>query len=232
MPWQSDPDERAAMALNDLPAFPLFLGIEPDLLPHRPARRFAAGQQVYQRDDPGGEVFFLRQGQLLAAYLTEDGREIVFGQIGPGSHFGEIAALDGKARSLAVYARTAAECFVMSAAELRGLIDSQPLVRERILQHLTAMVRRLTARAWEGSALTVAERVQGHLAALALAQGAFRPGGVLDKAPTHAELAASLGVNREAVSRAMSTLARQGAIAGGRGRIEILLPDLLLAGRG
>lgn len=215
--------------LTDLSGFPLFAGIDPNLLPRKAARRFAAGQQVYQREDPGTEVFFLREGQLLAAYLTEDGREIVFGQIQPGHHFGEIAALDGGPRSLAIYARTAAECFVLTAAEFRGLIDSQPLVRQRVLEHLASLVRRLTARAWEGSALTVAERVQGHLAALALAKGVFKPGGVVENAPTHADLAASLGVNREAVSRAMSALARQGAISGGRGRIVILQPDLLLS---
>ncbi|GHC64733.1 Crp/Fnr family transcriptional regulator [Neogemmobacter tilapiae] len=220
------------MSFTELSAFPLFQGIDPALLPRRPARRFVAGQQVYQRDDPGGDVFFLGRGQLLAVYLAEDGREIVFGQMQPGSHFGEIAALDGGGRSLAIYARSAAECFVLTGPEFRALLDSQPLVRERMLQHLAAMVRRLTARAWQGSALTVAERVQGHLAALALALGVFRAGGVLEKAPTHAELAASLGVNREAVSRAMSALARSGAISGGRGRIVILQPDLLLSGRG
>ena len=51
---------------------------------------------------------------------------------------------------------------------------------------------------------------------------------MLDPAPSHGLIAAHVGANREAVSRALSALARQGIVQTGRASIRILRPDGLV----
>lgn len=52
---------------------------------------------------------------------------------------------------------------------------------------------------------------------------------MIDNAPTHAEIAATIGSNREMVSRIMSSLAKRGAIKTARQKIELLDPKVLTA---
>jgi CRP-like cAMP-binding protein len=50
---------------------------------------------------------------------------------------------------------------------------------------------------------------------------------LLADAPTHAGIAASIGANRETVSRTMTRLGRKGLVRTARQKIEIRDPDAL-----
>ncbi len=219
-------------ALPALCDFPLFADLDRerlrDLVPDRPSRRYEPGQLFFERHEPTREVYFLRTGRILAVYWTEDGREIVFSRMPVGSYFGEISALDDSARSLAVYAQVRCEAFVLSQAEFLTLIENEPVVRMRILKNLTGMVRRLTERNYQTTSFSVEQRVKSYLVALALEAGQFIAGGTIQTVPTHAEIAGSIGANREAVSRAMSQLKRDGVIDSGRQRLRVLEPGALI----
>jgi len=88
-------------------------------------------------------------------------------------------------------------------------------------------VRSLTMRNMELTTFSVEQRVVSYLIALAMARGQLEEGGLLDDAPTHAEIAASIGANREMVSRTMTRLGRKGLVRTARQKIEILDPDAL-----
>ena len=66
-----------------------------------------------------------------------------------------------------------------------------------------------------------------YLLRLAEEQSKLSKGAVIDNAPTHAEIAGSIGANREMVSRAISKLAKSGVIKSSRQKIEILDPEAL-----
>lgn len=154
---------------------------------------------------------------------------MIFTRFALGDHFGELAALDQGERSLAVVARSEATVLTIPGAAFRLLFDQVPALRWRIAQGLVARIRTLTARNLELTTYSVEQRVASYLFGLAVDRDQLRAGGVIAEAPTHAEIAATIGSNREMVSRVMSGLARRGAIRTARKRIELLDPKVLAA---
>lgn len=184
-------------------------------------------QTIFDQEDDSHDLYFLLSGALIAVFWTTQGREIVFSRFPIGAYFGELAAFDGTPRSLAVVAKTDAQVLVMKRQSFLQLFNDVPLVRDRITENLVARIRTLTERNMEMTTLSVEERVGKYLLRLAAEHGKLMQGGVIENAPTHSEIAASIGANREMVSRSISKLSKHGVIKSSRQKIEILDPDAL-----
>lgn len=210
---------------------PLFRGIRPadidglDL--QLTERRLGPWEILFNQQDTTTDVHFLVGGELVALFWTPEGREVIFGRIGPGSYVGEIAALDEGPRSLAVLARREASILSMPGPVFRALFDRVPTLRWRVTRDLVSRVRGLTARHLELATYTVERRVTSYLVMLAIDRGQMMVGGVIADAPTHADIAAWIGSNREMVSRSLKSLTEKGLLRVSRRRIEILDPDRL-----
>lgn len=191
--------------------------------------QYHQGQIILGQDDTSGDVFFLAEGRLLAVTWTEDGREIIFSAMAEGSYFGELTALDGGSRSLCVYARTPCHLAVIPGPVFCRLMDEDAGFRAKVLRDLTARIRALTERNFQLMTFSVPERVKAFILRRAAEQGCLTPGSVLAEFPTHAEIAARIGANREAVSRSLSALAQAGIIASRRGSLTLLSPEDLLS---
>ena len=210
---------------------PLFDGLSPadfDGIPLNVSeQKLAAWQTVFDQQDPSFDLYFLLSGSILAVFWTDEGREIVFSRFPQGAYFGELAALDGIPRSLAVFAKTESRVLSLRRDSFLAMFNNVPVVRERITQQLVARIRTLTERNMEMTTMSVEQRVGTYLLRLAAEHGKLSSGAVIDNAPTHAEIAGSIGANREMVSRSISKLVKRGAIKSSRQRIEILDPDAL-----
>jgi CRP-like cAMP-binding protein len=210
---------------------PLFQGLVPADLAgmdlQLAERRLRPWELLFNQQDGGTDVHFLLSGELVALYWTPEGREVIFSRIGPGSYIGEIAALDEGSRSLAVVARGGATLVSLPGVVFRSLFDRLPLVRWRVTRDLVARIRGLTARHLELATCSVEERVGSYIMRLALDRGQMCPGGIIQAAPTHADIAASIGSNREMVSRSLKVLASKGIVRVGRRQIVLLDPDRL-----
>jgi len=197
--------------------------IEPSLR----RRRFDEGQLILERGEPGETVHFVLSGRVLAVHWTQSGREIVYSDIGPGNAFGELSVLSGAPRSLSLYARSACTLLEMPGPLLLELIETQPPVRQAIMTHLVRQVHALTERVHGLTSLSVEERLRAYLLRAALEQGALESGQVLRDLPTHAGIANIIGANREAISRSLAKLSREGVIESGRQFLRILRPEAL-----
>ncbi len=186
-----------------------------------------AGQKVFEQEDATQDVHFLLSGSLLAVFWTDQGREIVFSRFPVGAYFGELAALDGTARSLTVVARSKTTVLAMRRESFLQLFNNVPVVRKRITDDLVQKIRSLTARNMEMTTLPVEDRVRMYILRLAMDQSKLTKGAVIEDAPTHAEIAGSIGANREMVSRSISKFVKRGIIKSARQKIEILDPDAL-----
>jgi CRP/FNR family cyclic AMP-dependent transcriptional regulator len=196
------------------------------------ARHFDQGQLIISYDDASHDVYFVLQGVAIAAYWTDEGKEIAYAHIGAGEQFGELSALDGQPRSLSIYAKVSTDTLVLPEKMLHDLIDRDPVFRQKILSDLVGRVRDLTRRINDLTSLSVTDRVRGLLVRLALESQVFVPNGQLTDPPTHAEIGNYVGANREAVSRVLSQLNRDGVIASGRQSITLVRPEALLVGEG
>ncbi|MBL9050160.1 MAG: Crp/Fnr family transcriptional regulator [Tabrizicola sp.] len=220
----------AELLSHDLPLFDGltpedFNGIEVPVT----ERLFAPWSILFNQEDKTRDVHFLLSGTLMALYWTAEGREVIFTRFVTGAYFGELAALDGGERSLAVVARSEVSVLTISGATFRALFDQVPTLRWRITRDLVSRIRTLTAKNLELTTYSVEQRVASFLVGLAVERGQLCSGGRIEDAPTHAEIAASIGSNREMVSRVMSGLSRKGAIKSSRQLIELLDPRALTA---
>lgn len=219
------------MPTQKLLPLPLFADLEAsalDRLSLRPLHRtLDAGQTVFNRDDPSRDVCFVIAGRLLCVLWTNEGKEIQFSRIAAGTYFGELSAIDAQPRSLAVYAQTRSEILVLSASDFQKILDAVPLVNRRVMQDLVQRVRALTNRLHQSTSHSVEQRVRAYLAKLTLESGNVGGDGFFDT-PSHAEIANSIGANREAVTRAIAAMKRDGVLETGRQRLRILLPDQLM----
>lgn len=212
----------------NLPLFAEVTAKDLDGIPlHITELKLAAWQTLFDQHEVSHDIYFLLSGALLAVFWTEEGREIVFTRFPAGAYFGELAALDSTPRSLAVFAKTDARILLLKQESFLQLFNTVPVIRERIVHQLVARIRSLTERNMEMTTLSVEKRVGIYLLRLAAEHGKLSKGGIIQNAPTHAEIAGSIGANREMVSRSISKLAKRGAIRPARQRIEILDPDVL-----
>src|SRR6059058_3789203 len=65
-------------------------------------RSFPAGVRVFHEGDHSDACYLVRSGDLRVTREHSDGRAIALATLGPGDIFGELAMLDGQARSASV----------------------------------------------------------------------------------------------------------------------------------
>ena len=222
-----------AACFATLLSLPLFEGVDAaavTMLNLRPSIRVIdSGRTLFDRHDRSFDVYFLVSGDMNCVLWTGAGKEFVFSSVKPGSYFGELSAIDGKPRLLAVYARSPSEVVILSRRDFLRLLEAVPSITSRVLRNLVALVRRLTDRLHQSSACSVDERVRAYLANLASESRHTGESGFF-RVPSHAEIANAVGANREAVTRAMSHLNKSGILESGRRRVRFLLPTELLRG--
>lgn len=187
-------------------------------------RSYGQDELMIAHGDTSRDVFFIQEGRARVTLYSENGREVSYGDIGPGDIFGELAGIDGEARSASVVALEATRAARLSQAAFRDLVASHPVFAWALLQHLSALVRRLTSRVYEFSTLFVRERLILELLRRAKEVEQVDGQVYISPAPTHFELAATISTHREAVSREMSTFAKCGLIE--RHGSRLVLRDL------
>ncbi|KAF0128015.1 MAG: Crp/Fnr family transcriptional regulator [Methylocystaceae bacterium] len=100
------------MSLFD--GIPFFVGLDPtrgeQLARHCVRRRYAEHELVLDFDDPSTDVYFIVSGDVRVLIRTAAGKEMIFGDFGPGKFFGEMAAVDGAKRSANVTALGCCVC--------------------------------------------------------------------------------------------------------------------------
>jgi CRP/FNR family transcriptional regulator, cyclic AMP receptor protein len=176
------------------------------------ARFYRHNEMIISHGDRGSDVFFLLEGRARVTLFSEDGREIAYRDIEPSEIFGELAGIDGKARSASVVALGKARAARLPGAAFREFVSSHPTFAWMLLEHLSVQLRRMTERVFEVSTLVVRKRLILELLRRAEEIEPIDGEISINPAPTHFELAAKISTHREAVSREMSTLAKRGLI--------------------
>ncbi len=191
-------------------------------------RRFPNDTRVFHEGDPGDACFIVRTGSCRVTREHPDGRAITLANLGPGAIFGELAMLDGEARSASVEATEDTDLLALPASDMRSLIRENPGMAEKLVVALTRRLREANERIARQSFQTVPSRVAGVLDQL-LAEDRVSPSvrdGVTIRL-RQSDLAQLAGTSRESVSRFLATLERAGVVQVGRGRVTILEPDRL-----
>src|SRR5881396_3837682 len=89
-------------------------------------RSYPRGVRVFHEGDSSDACYIVRSGDLRVTREHSDGRAIALASLGPGDFFGELAMLDGKARSASVEALSDGELLALPAGEVRALLARHP----------------------------------------------------------------------------------------------------------
>jgi CRP-like cAMP-binding protein len=128
-----------ASALQKVPLFSSLSGKElKKLTPLFQERSFGAGHVIAEEGQQGLSFFIIESG---TATVTAHGEPRA--TLGPGSHFGEIGALDPGPRVATVTAETDLTAYMLSAWDLRQVIREDAAVAAGIIEGLVRIVRRL-----------------------------------------------------------------------------------------
>lgn len=174
---------------------------------------FDAGQMIFARGDPGTDIYLVINGRVRLSIVTAEGRELSFVHAGPGSIFGEIAALDGGPRTADAVAVGAVEAMTLSHAVLKRQMEATPALAQAAIHFLCHRLREADQQL-EAVAL---HPIEVRLARFLLGMAAQHGSGAKDKqridlGMSQSELALLLGASRPKVNAALSMLQDQGAI--------------------
>lgn len=211
--------------LRSLRSIRLFESLPADVLRKIEAacewRSYVPDESIVTDQDETCDVFFLVDGTVRVVRYALNGTKITLREDGPGTFFGEFAALDGQKRSASVEALTACLVARMNDRAFVDMLERHPAVMMALLRHVVGVARRLTGRVYEFSALGVNERIQAELLRLARLTCSNGKSATITPAPTHADIATRISTHREAVTREFSRLKKLGLIKPSRHCLEI-----------
>jgi len=184
-------------------------------------KKYAKGDTIYRRGDPGESLMILVAGRLKLAIISLKAKELVLHFAGVGEAFGEISALDGKERALNAIALEASEVFVIYTRDLLPALTAYP---HAMLEIVRLLCEKLRARAslLEDRTLEMRARVARGLLRLAQQLGRRRKDGIhLQLTVSQEELGNYVGLARANVSRQLGQLKHAKAIRIDGARIVI-----------
>jgi CRP/FNR family transcriptional regulator, cyclic AMP receptor protein len=176
--------------------------------------QFEPDQMIFSRGDPGRELFLVLEGRIRLSVLSSEGRELSFDLAGPGHVFGEIAALDGGARTAGATAITRVLAMTLPREVILELIERNPKLATAAIRFLCLRLRETDQRL-EAIAL---HRIEVRLARLLLS--ALKLQGVTPKdgeakitlGMSQSELGLLIGASRPKVNIALTVLEDMGAL--------------------
>jgi serine phosphatase RsbU (regulator of sigma subunit) len=101
----------------------------------------APGQVVFEDNAPGEMLYLVASGRVQVSKTLDGGQEHVFGEVGPGEFFGEMALLEEKPRSARVSTLTPTHLLAMSRQAFNLLIERHPAAAVTFLKVISARLR-------------------------------------------------------------------------------------------
>jgi CRP/FNR family cyclic AMP-dependent transcriptional regulator len=174
------------------------------------------GRVFYRPEDPGEQLFLMRQGRMQLYRISPEGKKLVIATLGAGALFGEMVLLGPQMHNTFAEAMEDCSIMVMSRADLERLMLNDPMIGRRILaltrKRLSDAEARLEDMAFKG----IPARLASLLLRLAAEQGGETITGL-----THQDLAETIGTYRETATQVLNDLKADGLIEIGRKRITI-----------
>ncbi|MFT3922331.1 MAG: cyclic nucleotide-binding domain-containing protein [Myxococcales bacterium] len=132
-------------ALSLLSAVPIFAAVTDERFLRRVAGFLqpvdaAAGDRLFTQGDAGDRLYLVVEGNLRV-HLDD----LELARLGPGSHVGEMALLDGEPRSAAVTAETACRFLTLTQAQFFAAIAQAPAVVKGIHATLSERIRQINS---------------------------------------------------------------------------------------
>jgi CRP-like cAMP-binding protein len=112
------------------------------------------GVYLYREGEVAAEMYFLIKGQVEIVANTDEGGEVQYAMLEPGSYFGELALLMGIRRSSSARAVTHANLFVLTKDNLRSTVAFYPQLAEKMEESLRTTLSQLSGGSGSSRTMT------------------------------------------------------------------------------
>jgi len=210
--------------LSVLRKHPIFCDLEPEALDqlcryakHATLKR---GATIFSKGDPGTSLIAVVSGTVKISISSADGRSAILNLIGEGEIFGEVALLDGLARTADATANTNCEIFVIDRRDFIPFVRSQPTLAMKLIELLCARLRWTSDQVEE----VILQNLPGRLASALLRlteKHKLAPGG-RTIAITQQEISEMVGMTRESINKQLRVWAARNWVRLEHGAIVVL----------
>ncbi len=134
------------MTLEALRSVPLFSSLDDDatseLRDLLEVRDVARNTSLFRTGDKGDAMFLIESGRVRISVKDADGSEVTLAELARGDFFGEMAIIDGKARSADALVVEDARLAVLSRNNFLSFVHGKPDVALKMLSAITHRLRR------------------------------------------------------------------------------------------
>jgi len=202
-------------SIDILRGIPLFSDIEDDALAKIARlgvrKKYKKGTVILMEEEAGMALFVIIAGKVKIVRTDDTGREVILSILSESDFFGEMAILDGLARSASAVAISKTELFMIHRQDFLKLLHDHPLVAIALLREMTMRLRKADTQIKSLSLKDAAGRVANVILQLADDVGTIRKGRVeIDELPLQQDLANMAGTSRETISRTMHMFVKKG----------------------
>ena len=196
------------MSVEYLNSVPLFIDLDEEELSavaqSCTPRKYPKNSMVILEEEFGDIIFIIISGTIKITRVNDEGKEVILSLLGPGEIFGEMAILDGEARSANALAQEDCELLAIQKSEFLNLLRRNFKISFALMGELAKRLRKSDQQI-EALSLSDAEhRIGVSVLNLAEDMGVIRKGQVtIEKLPFQQDIANMSGTSRETVSRVL-----------------------------
>ena len=196
------------MSIDNLNSVPLFIDLDEDEIANVEMsctpRKYPENSMVILEEEFGDIIFIILVGTVKITRVNDEGKEVILALLGPGEIFGEMAILDGEARSANALAQEDCQLLAIQKSEFLNLLKKNFKISFALMGELAKRLRKSDQQI-EALSLSDAEhRIGVSVLNLAEDMGVIRKGQVtIEKLPFQQDIANMSGTSRETVSRVL-----------------------------
>jgi CRP-like cAMP-binding protein len=203
---------------------PVFRDLDPDAFEqlgryakHATLKR---GATIFSKGDPGNSLIAVISGTVKISISSSGGRSAILNLIGAGEIFGEVAVLDGQARTADAIANTKCEIFVIDRREFLPFVRSQPALAMKFIELLCARLRWTSDQVEQVILQDLPGRLASALIRLTERHKAVQGGHSI--AVTQQEISEMVGMSRESINKQLRAWASRNWVRLEHGAIVVL----------
>lgn len=177
-------------------------------------KTFRRGDTIELKGTRLTHVYFIERGRVKESTCTHSGKEIVYNVFTRGECFGLAWAFNLEPSKADFVALEDSEVFVIEVGELKKLAGTQSSVLQAIFSELTRIALKYSDKLYEIRALDAPGRTRVELLRHALSRTVADDADFveIENLPTHEEIANTIFSHREAVTKEISNLKRDGVL--------------------
>lgn len=94
------------------------------------------GDEIFSEKDEASAFYVIKMGSVKISHRNSNGDEMEIATLGSGSHFGEMAFIDGERRSATAVALEKTEIMRADFRKLREIMDGNPKLAAKFFRSL------------------------------------------------------------------------------------------------